>query len=95
MNPKHIRALSLMCGTVLKRPISYVEIIDEQWRQALTGRINSHALDHFSHLWRFFRTVGSREGANAFQLSKAISALTGAAPQSLTRFHGSPATQPR
>jgi uncharacterized protein YbjT (DUF2867 family) len=70
-------------SAVLKRPIRYVEITDEQWSQALTGRINSHALDHLSHLWRFFRTMGS---PNVFQVSNAISTLTGAAPQSLEQF---------
>jgi len=73
-------------STVLKRPIRYVEITDEQWSEALTGRINSHALDHLSHLWRFFRTAGSRGGADTFHVSKAISALIGAAPQSLEQF---------
>jgi len=49
-------------------------------------RANSHALDHLSHLWRFFRTAGSRGGADTFHVSKAISALIGAAPQSLEQF---------
>ena len=71
---------------VLKRPIRYDEITDEQWSQALTGRINAHALDHLSHLWRFFRTAGSGKGAHVFQVTKAISALTGTAPQSLEQF---------
>jgi uncharacterized protein YbjT (DUF2867 family) len=71
---------------LLKRPIRYVEITDEQWSEALTGRINSHALDHLSHLWRFFRTEGSRSGADNFHISKAISDLIGAAPQSLEQF---------
>jgi hypothetical protein len=45
---------------------------DEQWSEALTGRINSHALDHLSHLGCFFRTVGSRSGADTFHISKAF-----------------------
>jgi uncharacterized protein YbjT (DUF2867 family) len=73
-------------STVLNRPIRYVEITDDQWIQVLTGRINSHALDHLSHLWRFFRTAGSRTGADVFHGTKAIWALTGVAPQSLEQF---------
>ena len=73
-------------STVLKRPIRYVEITDDQWVQALTGRINSHALDHLSHLWRFFRTAGSRTGADVFHVRKEIWALTGVTPQSLEQF---------
>jgi uncharacterized protein YbjT (DUF2867 family) len=73
-------------STVLKRPIRYVEITDDQWIQALTGRINSHALDHLSHLWRFFRTVDSRTAADAFQVRKNIWALAGVAPQNLEQF---------
>jgi uncharacterized protein YbjT (DUF2867 family) len=68
-------------SAVLERPIRYVPITDEQWIQALTGRINAHALDHLSHLWRYFRTT-----ANRFQVSSAIPALTGAAPQTLEQF---------
>ena len=73
-------------STVLNRPIRYVTITDEQWSQALTGRINSHAVDHLSHLWRFFRTAGSRKGAETFQVSEGIAALIGRAPQSLEQF---------
>ena len=46
---------------VLKRRIRYIEITDEQWVQAVAGRMNTHALDHLSHLWRFFRTSGIRK----------------------------------
>jgi nucleoside-diphosphate-sugar epimerase len=44
-------------GRVLKRPIRYVEVTDEQWAQAVAGRMNSHALDHLSNLWQFFRNL--------------------------------------
>ena len=77
--------IASILSRVLKRPIRYVEITDEQWSQALAGHLDSHALDHLAHLWRYFRT-GSRKGANDFQVSDAISALTGAAPQSLEQF---------
>ncbi len=73
-------------GRVLKRPIRYVEITDEQWAQALAGRINSHALDHLSHLWRYFRNFGIGEGENVFRVSDTIRTLTGTDPQTLEQF---------
>jgi uncharacterized protein YbjT (DUF2867 family) len=73
-------------GRVLKRPIRYVEITDEQWAQAVAGRMNSHALDHLSHLWRFFRTSGIRKGESGLRISDTIRTLTGTDPQTLERF---------
>jgi uncharacterized protein YbjT (DUF2867 family) len=73
-------------GRVLKRPIRYVEITDEQWAQAVAGRMNSHALDHLSHLWRFFRTSGIRKGESGLRISDTIQTLTGTDPQTLEQF---------
>lgn len=39
------------------RPVRYVPITDEQWAEAVKDRINAHALDHLSHLWRYFRNL--------------------------------------
>ena len=44
-------------STVLQRPIRYVDITDEQWADAMRAQINPHALDHLSHLWRYFRSA--------------------------------------
>lgn len=44
---------------VLQKPIRYVPITDEQWKEAARDRINPHALDHLSHLWQYFRSSGS------------------------------------
>jgi uncharacterized protein YbjT (DUF2867 family) len=73
-------------STALKRPVRYVEITDEQWLQAGEGRLDPHALDHLSHLWSYFRTSGIRKGEHGFRVSETISALTGAAPQTLEQF---------
>jgi uncharacterized protein YbjT (DUF2867 family) len=73
-------------GMVLKRPIRYVEITDEQWAQAVAGRINAHAVDHLSQLWRFFRTSGIRKGESGFRISETIRTLTGRDPQTLEQF---------
>jgi hypothetical protein len=46
-------------AAVLQKPIRYVPITDEQWKEAVRDRINPHALDHLSHLWQYFRSSGS------------------------------------
>ena len=61
---------------VLNRPIRYVEITDDQWRKVMEERINRHALDHLSNLWRFFRTSGIRKGEQGFEVSNIIEQLT-------------------
>ena len=71
---------------VLNRPIRYVEITDDQWRKAMEERINRHALDHLSNLWRFFRTSGIRKGEQGFEVSNIIEQLTGQRPQTLDEF---------
>jgi hypothetical protein len=38
---------------VLGRPLEYVPITDEQWADTVKERINAHAVDHLSHLWRY------------------------------------------
>src|SRR5438874_987660 len=40
----------------LSRPIRYQNITDEQWCKAAEARLNAHALEHLSHLWRGLRT---------------------------------------
>jgi uncharacterized protein YbjT (DUF2867 family) len=73
-------------GRVLGRPIRYVQITDEQWAQAVAARMNAHALDHLSHLWRFFRTSEIRKGESSFLPSETIRFLTGRPPQTLEQF---------
>jgi uncharacterized protein YbjT (DUF2867 family) len=73
-------------NTVLKRPIRYVDITDEQWTKAVQDRINRHPLEHLSNLWRFFRTSGIRKGEQGFKVSETIERLTGKRPQTLQEF---------
>src|SRR5215469_821834 len=73
-------------GRVLRRPIRYVEITDEQWAQAVAAHMNFHALDHLSHLWRFFRTCGIGKGESGFRITETIRNLTGRDPQTLEQF---------
>jgi hypothetical protein len=71
----------------LGRPIRYVEITDDQWAQAVRERINAHALDHLSHLWKFFRESRFRRGEKGFRTTTdEIRALTGTEPQTLEQF---------
>jgi uncharacterized protein YbjT (DUF2867 family) len=68
-------------GRALGRPIRYVSITDEQWLQAVKERINPHAVDHLTHLWRYFR-----KGENRFRTTDTVRAVTGRNPQTLEEF---------
>jgi uncharacterized protein YbjT (DUF2867 family) len=68
-------------GRAVGRPVRYVAITDQQWADAVRERLNSHALDHLSHLWQYFR-----EGGERYLPTDAIRAVTGRDPQTLEEF---------
>ena len=68
-------------STILDRPIRYVPITDEQWADAVRERINPHALDHLSHLWRYFRN-----GAPRPLVTDTVHEVTGRNSQTLAEF---------
>ena len=72
-------------SAALQRSIRYVGITDEQWAEAMRGHINPHALDHLSHLWRYFRST-ERRGEEARSVTDRIRAVTGSAAQTLEEF---------
>lgn len=76
-----VREIMETLGRVLGRPIRYVPITDEQWAEAVKERLSSHALDHLSHLWQYFRN--NREERQA---TETIRAVTGRNPQTLEEF---------
>lgn len=63
------------------RPIRYVPITDEQWAEAAKERINSHALDHLTHLWQYFRNNRERR-----QPTNVVQDVTGREPETLAEF---------
>lgn len=65
----------------LGRTIRYVPITDEQWEQAVKGRINPHAIDHLTHLWQYFR-----KGKMRFRTTDTVRAVTGRNPLTLEEF---------
>jgi uncharacterized protein YbjT (DUF2867 family) len=73
-------------SAVLQRSIRYVDITDEQWADAMKGRINPHALDHLSHLWRYFRSAERRSDGEARHVTDAIHTVTGRRAQTLADF---------
>jgi len=81
-----VNEITSVLSAVLNRPIRYVDIPDERWVQAVQDRINRHALEHLSSLWRFFRTSGIRKGESGFAINGAIERLTGVTPQTLEQF---------
>ncbi len=73
-------------SAVLQRSIRYVSITDEQWAEAVRGQINPHALDHLSHLWRYFRSSEARSGDEAVGVTDTIRTVTGSRAQTLEDF---------
>jgi uncharacterized protein YbjT (DUF2867 family) len=76
-----VRQIIDTLGKAIGRPIRYVPITDEQWAATVKEQINPHALDHLTHLWRYFRESKARR-----EPSNAIREVTGRTPQSLAEF---------
>jgi uncharacterized protein YbjT (DUF2867 family) len=78
-----VKEIVNLLSATLGRQIRYVEISDQQWIDAVGERINPHALDHLSKLWKYFRTsgLGTSDRAN-----DGIRAATGKPPQKLEEF---------
>ena len=73
-------------SAALQRPIRYIGITDEQWAEAMRGHINPHALDHLSHLWRYFRSSEGRSDQEARHVTDTIHTVTGSRAQTLEDF---------
>jgi len=73
-------------STVLQHPIRYVDITDEQWAESMKSQINPHALDHLSHLWRYFRSSERRSDEEARSVTDTIRTVTGGRAQTLKEF---------
>jgi uncharacterized protein YbjT (DUF2867 family) len=76
-----VREIVETLGKAIGRPIRYVPISDEQWTEAVNERINSHALDHLTHLWQYFRKTAER-----FRTTNKVRVITGRNPQTLEEF---------
>ena len=81
-----VRQIVGTLSIVLQRPIRYVEITDEQWAETVRGHLNLHALDHLSHLWRYFRSPEKRSTEEARIVTDTIHAVTGRRAQTLEEF---------
>jgi uncharacterized protein YbjT (DUF2867 family) len=80
-----VREIVDTLSAVLQRPIRYVDITDEQWADAVRGHLNPHALDHLSHLWRYFRSSEKRSD-EARSVTDTIRTVTGSCAQTLEDF---------
>jgi uncharacterized protein YbjT (DUF2867 family) len=68
-------------GQVLGRPVPYRELTDDEWVAAVAdAQINSTAVEHLVHLWRYLRTRPRGD------VPDTIKDLTGAEPTSLLEF---------
>jgi uncharacterized protein YbjT (DUF2867 family) len=72
-------------SAALQRPIRYVGITDEQWVEAMRDHINPHALNHLSHLWRYFRST-ERQSEEPRGVTDTIRTVTGSRAQTLEDF---------
>ena len=56
--------------------MAHREAVEERGKKRREVRgvdiLNAHAVDHLSHLWRFFRTSGIRKGESGFRTSGTI-----------------------
>jgi uncharacterized protein YbjT (DUF2867 family) len=78
-----VHAIKDKFSEVLGRPIQYVSISDEQWLKGVETRLNPHAREHLSHLWRSFRT---RNNTDDYIVSEAITTFGGRPPKTLMDF---------
>src|SRR5579863_992623 len=76
-----VREILETLSKAIGRPVRYVPITDQQWADAVKERLNPHALDHLTHLWRYFR-----EAEQHPQPTDVIRAVTGRTPQTLAEF---------
>jgi uncharacterized protein YbjT (DUF2867 family) len=76
-----VRVIFETLSRAIGRPVRYRPITDEQWAEAVKERINPHALDHLTHLWRYFR-----KGETRARTTGAVRAVTGSDPQTLEEF---------
>jgi hypothetical protein len=53
--------------------------------RAVKDRLNPHALDHFSHLWQYFRS-GIPNGEEGYHITDAVRVVTGKDPLTLEQF---------
>ncbi|MBV8930096.1 MAG: NmrA family NAD(P)-binding protein [Mycobacteriaceae bacterium] len=73
-------------GTVLGRPVRYVEITDDQWASAASrAGVNPIAVEHLTHLWRYIRALAPEYQA-LYHTTDAFERLTGQPPKSLAEF---------
>ena len=61
-------------------------ITDEQWADAVRVYMNPHALDHLSHLWRYFRSTEIRSDEEALGVTDTIRTIAGSNAQTLEDF---------
>jgi len=83
-----LREIIATFSRVLGREVGYQQISDDDWRRgALAAGVNQHAVEHLSHLWRFFREARVARGAHSgFEVTDTIEKLGGRRPKTLEEF---------
>jgi uncharacterized protein YbjT (DUF2867 family) len=82
-----LRDILAVLSRVLNRELVYQEISDDDWRRdALARGVNSHAIEHLSHLWRALRSADSTAAASRLAVTDTIEALGGSKPKTFEMF---------
>jgi uncharacterized protein YbjT (DUF2867 family) len=82
-----LREIIASFGAVLGRDVRYEAISDEEWsRGALARGLNPHAVEHLSHLWRFFRTAGLAPESGEYAIPDTLETIGGAKPKTFEAF---------
>lgn len=76
-----VRQIVATLASGLGREITYQNIPDEVWADAVRARINAHAVAHLSKLWANFRT-----GTEEFEVTDTIELLGGRRPKTFAEF---------
>jgi uncharacterized protein YbjT (DUF2867 family) len=73
-------------GATLGRPIEYVNISEQEWRDKVHALgWSQHTVEHLSRLWQVFTNAANRDDG-LYQVTDSVERITGSRPESLREF---------
>jgi uncharacterized protein YbjT (DUF2867 family) len=82
-----VRDIIASFAAVVGRSIRFEAISDEEWRHAAFARgVNSHAVEHLSHLWRYFRSTDLDPNSPRYSIPDTIEVVGGRKPKTFEAF---------
>jgi uncharacterized protein YbjT (DUF2867 family) len=79
-----VREIVATLARGLGREVTYQDVSDEAWAEAVSGRINAHAVAHLSKLWATLRT--RRAEVADYPATDTIERLGGRGPKTFAEF---------